>query len=137
MEVPGRAESEDRAEQQGSAILALHTSLSMLILDLLFLSLHHTHGLQGLQYFCALLLTGSKHKAIAKSAGGGGDVIIESSRETRRRISISSHVSCKPGQCAPLRREGPRQLVVAEAPGRTWRVEQSQWSAAPHITAAM
>ena len=50
--------------------------------------------------------------------------MIESGINKSRRYSMSSHCSCQPGQCAPLRREGARQLVVAEAPGRTWREKQ-------------
>ena len=43
--------------------------------------------------------------------------------------ALSSH-PCQPGQCAPLRREGPRQVVVMEAPGTTEAEERGeQWSA--------
>ena len=44
--------------------------------------------------------------------------------------ALSSHVSCQPGQRAPLRREGPRQLVVVEVPGTTGSKERGErWSA--------
>ena len=45
----------------------------------------------------------------------------ESRREKRMQLMFSSHVSCKPGQCTPLRREGPGQLVCVEAPARRER----------------
>ena len=55
-------------------------------------------------------------------------------REQQRRVAaivlchaLSSHVSCQPGQCAPLRREGPRQLVGVEVPGPTDAEETGGW----------
>ena len=58
-------------------------------------------------------------------------------REQQRRVAaivlchaLSSHPSCQPGQCAPLWREGPRQLVGLEVPGTTEAEERGErWSA--------
>ena len=53
-------------------------------------------------------------------------------REQQRRVAaivlchaLSSHV-CQPGQCTPLRREGPRQLVGVEVPGTTEAEERGE-----------
>ena len=58
-------------------------------------------------------------------------------REHQRRVAaivlchaLSSQAVCQPGQCAPLRREGPRQPVVAEAPGTTDAEERGEQGSA-------